>query len=130
METPRVLILTRSAFYRRLMADVVACNDMRPVTPRGGFVEQVDAQAGHNDVVVVDFEHAEAGEGIEAVEHLSALPRRTRPRIVVLVDDEHGSEVSETKAMHGAATLRGPIDVGDFARIVARHAQEAVLASS
>ena len=129
MDTPRVLILSRSAFHRRLMSDVVACNDMRPVAMSGGFSEQLDLCGARNDVVVVDLEHSDNREGIEAVERLAALPKRTRPRIVVLVDDDHGSDVQETKAMRDAESLHGPLDVGDFARVVARHAQEAVLAS-
>ena len=126
MDTPRVLILSRSPFHRRLMADVVACNDMRPVTPNGGFIEHLELPV-HGDVVVVDIEHDEAGEGIAAVERLSALPKQTRPRIVVIVDEERRRETSD--AFENADTLAGPIDVGDFARVVARRAQEAVLAS-
>lgn len=129
METPRVLILSRSEFHRRLMSDVVACNDMRPVTAAGGFLDELEARRGRQDVVVVDIEEGDEGEGLETVERLAALPVESRPRVVVLVNEEAAAKLPASDSFRDADVLQGPLDVGSFARVVARHASEAVLAS-
>ena len=130
MDTPRVLILSHSDFHRRLMSDVVACNDMCPVASTGGFLEELEARRGRQDVVVVDFEHARDGEGLATVERLAAWPAAARPRVVVLVDDASAADLPASGALLEADLLQGPLDVGSFARVVARHASESVLASS
>lgn len=124
MQTPRVLICEESLFQRRLMSDLVECNDMQAVPVEGSdWIERLRAGADRASVVVVDLDQSKR-TGLEVVKKLKALPGERRPRIVGLVDTKKLAQKARTFVRDCEEVLELPLDTGSFARAVVRQVRE------
>ncbi|MCB9832986.1 MAG: hypothetical protein H6807_10975 [Planctomycetes bacterium] len=123
MHMPQVLILARNDFHRRLMTDLVACNEMGVrAAAHADALEQVVSGTYRADVVVIDC-HMERGDVDRALGRLRDLPPARRPRVLGVSPP---AELAGDQAF--AECLGWPIDIGDFARRVKDQAQAQVLA--
>ena len=121
MDLPRVVIVNDSAFHRRLMSDVVQCNEMRAETCEGeAWIDEIASPEKKPSVVVVDLDLPRS-RGIRVVQKLRALPGALRPRIIGL----SRSVAAGQAAVEVEQLISGPLDVGGFARSVVEQAREA-----
>ncbi len=129
MKRPQVLILAENDFHRRLMSDVVNCNEMRAVaSDRLEWLGKVERGSYQADVVVLDFGMKQEIVA-EAMTRLESIPIARRPRIVgwARESDKHKSYSTVVDVDKQFAF---PLDVGCFARVVQQQAQAHVLAGS
>lgn len=125
MNTPRVLIFEDSTFHRRLMSDLVECNDLKAVPVDGSdWVARLENGSDRAAVVVVDFDRPKR-EAIDVVKRLHAIPTQRRPRIVGVVRGQKGKLVANVGSLGCEEVIEGPFDTGNFARAVVRQAAEA-----
>jgi len=125
MQTPRVLIFEPSTFNRRLMSDLIECNDMKAVAVDGSdWVARLEKGADRASVVVVDLDESRR-DGFEVVRRLNALPVEQRPRIVGLVDSSKARPQAGPHVLGCEEVIERPLDTGSFARAVVRQALEA-----
>ncbi|MFT7616657.1 MAG: hypothetical protein ACI97A_000281 [Planctomycetota bacterium] len=128
MKRPQVLILAENNFHRRLMSDVVCCNEMRAVSSdRFEWVDRVENGAFKADVVVIDCGMG-AKEVANAVTRLQALPESIRPSVIGWARENDNNHGAPTPALE--SQIEFPLDVGCFARLVKEHAQARILAES
>lgn len=122
MDRPRVLIIEHSDFHRRLMSELVECNDMKATA-----VDHVDGdleaerEMDRATIVVVDLD-SRRREDVKVFERLNAMPKR--PRIVGVVGAGATGRASRPGLPVEEIVTR-PIDTGAFARAIARQALEA-----
>lgn len=122
MNMPQVLIFARNEFQRRLMTDLVACNEMRVIaTDRVDRVDQVESGVFRADVVVIDGSMG-AHDVKSVIGRLRALPAARRPRILGISCAGESSRDFQVQEQ-----LAWPLDIGDFARRVKDEAQAQVL---
>lgn len=125
MQTPRVLIFERSTFNRRLMSDLVECNDMKAVSVDGSdWVDRLEKGSDRASVVVVDLDQPRRF-GHEVVRRLNALPVQHRPRIVGLIESTKNVSEAGPQTLGCEEVIERPLDTGSFARAVCRQALEA-----
>ena len=127
MNLPQVLILAENEFHRRLMVDVVCCNEMRAVSSGHlDWIDRIESGSFTADVVVLDC-GMEAADVTSTVDRLRALPKRRRPKIVGFGAD--ANEVGERR--HHDLLLEDevpePLDVGCFARAVKQQIQAIIM---
>ncbi len=128
MKRPQVLILAENDFHRRLMADVVCCNEMRAISSNClDWVKRVEDGSCRADVVVIDCGMGEQ-EVANAISRLHALPEAVRPRVIGWAREHE--ENRSSRSLEVEEKVAFPLDVGDFARVVKRHAHARVLANS
>ncbi len=128
MKRPQVLILAENDFHRRLMTDVVCCNEMRAVSSdQLDWVGRVETGAFKADVVVIDCGMGES-EVSQAVSRLHALPEEVRPRVIGWTRENGHNRGGESLDLEERVEF--PLDLGCFARVVKEQANAQVLAHS
>lgn len=128
MKRPQVLILAENDFHRRLMSDVVCCNEMRAVSSdRFEWVDRVENGAFKADVVVIDCGMG-ATEVSNAVTRLQALPDSIRPSVIGWARENDQDQDAPKPALENQ--IEFPLDVGCFARLVKEQAKARVLEES
>lgn len=128
MDIPTVVILEESDFQRRLMADLVTCNDLEVIA--GTDLDSLDkpvAWGRAGCVVVVDLE-LPGRAGIRALQDLRTLPGRFKPRVIALTSDGQSPPVEVARVLGFDELLVRPIDIGEFSRTVLSQARLAVAA--
>lgn len=128
MKRPQVLILAENDFHRRLMSDVVCCNEMQAVSSdRFEWVDRVEKGAFKADVVVIDCGMG-ASEVSDAVTRLQALPESIRPSVIGWARQNDNNPSGPRPNLDNEFAF--PLDIGRFARLVKEQAQARVLAES
>lgn len=128
MKQPQVLILAENDFHRRLMTDVVSCNEMRVVSSdRFEWVDRVEKGSYQADVVVIDCGMEDAAV-TDAVDRLRALPKSMRPRVIGW-SRGRGFDRDDAE-LELEDRLEFPLDLGRFARTVKEQAHVRVLADT
>lgn len=125
MTTPKILIYEQNLFHRRLMTDLVECNDMHAVPVDGkDWIDRLEKGADKASVVVLDLDRSKK-DGIDVLKRLRALPKAKRPRIVGVMNRLDPQAASGEPAFGIEEIVQAPIDTGTFARAVARQVLEA-----
>ena len=128
MKRPQVLILAENDFHRRLMTDVVCCNEMRAVSSNQlDWVDRVESGAFQADVVVIDCGMGEVGVS-DAVSRLHALPEAIRPRVIGWTRENGKNRGGDGLDLEERVEF--PLDVGCFARVVKEQANARVFADT